>query len=489
MLFQTAAAQTPKVDTSVYTRWSGSDWENDSRTISSYDADCRLSNILSQTWDEISYVWNNQSLQIYSYNTNDYVSDVVTQIWDTSTNSWNNSSRNVYTYDNSFKVLLLNIQYWEDGNWKDGIVTTYSYNANGYYDSILVTDYSFDPLGFLLLATYTNNSDGTPNQVVHQSKFGADEWQNVYRETFTYNTDQSINTNVTENWILNSWQNGSRITYSYNTTGKTIKVLFESFYPGQWTNSSQTIYTYDNNDYLTNTLDQTWKSNVWENSSQLVYTNNTDGTVKEIIHQSWTSETSSWTNVSRESNTYTTSCTLPLKLISFTATLDKTYAQMKWQTADELNTLHFNIQRSLDGINFSSIGKVIAKGNGNQSYEFAENIGNLLKEKFYYRLQIVDKDSKFSFSNVVLLELQMPHVTIKISPNPVKDQLHILFDACVNKASLRILDAMGKIIHVENVSAGINKVNIDVSRLGDGIYYVQLITEKGIQRSSFMKSK
>lgn len=490
MFLQTSVAQTPKVDTVVVTDWSGTDWVNDSRTISSYDLSCRLSSALNQYWDETSEIWNNQSLQIYSYKTDNYISDIVIQIWNTTTNSWNNSSRDVYTYDNSFKVLSLNSQYWQDSEWKDGIVTTYSYDENGNYDSILVANYYFDPLGFLLLATYTNNSDGTPKQVVHQSKFGADEWQNVYRETFTYNTDQSVNTNVTENWISNSWQNGSRITYSYNATGKTIKVLTESFYPGQWTNSSQTIYSYDNNDYIINILDQTWSTNVWENIRQLVYINNTDGTVKEIIHQSWTSETASWANGYKESYTYITYCTLPLKLISFTATLDKTNALLNWQTADELNTSHFNIQRSLDGTNFIDIGKVTAKGSSNQSYGFTENLTNLLKDKFYYRLQILDKDGKFSFSNVVLLALQMPHVTIKISPNPVKDQLHILFDASgASKATLRILDATGKIMHIENLSVGINTININVSQLGDGIYYVQLITDKGIQRTSFMKSK
>ena len=38
-----------------------------------------------------------------------------------------------------------------------------------------------------------------------------------------------------------------------------------------------------------------------------------------------------------------------------------------WETASEVNVSHFNVQRSIDGITFETIGKVNAKGAGKYS--------------------------------------------------------------------------------------------------------------------------
>ncbi len=54
---------------------------------------------------------------------------------------------------------------------------------------------------------------------------------------------------------------------------------------------------------------------------------------------------------------------LPLTLLDFTVTKNGNIAQLKWQTANEVNTSHFDIERSTDGVNFTAIGKVDAAGN------------------------------------------------------------------------------------------------------------------------------
>ena len=101
---------------------------------------------------------------------------------------------------------------------------------------------------------------------------------------------------------------------------------------------------------------------------------------------------------------------------------------------------------------------------------------------------MMDKDGKFSITKIIPLALDLFAGNIRTYPNPVKDQLYILFNAqSAGKATLRITDASGKIVHTETVSTAATAINVNVSRLGKGIYYVQLITDKGVQRTTFMK--
>jgi hypothetical protein len=72
-------------------------------------------------------------------------------------------------------------------------------------------------------------------------------------------------------------------------------------------------------------------------------------------------------------NSYFIVQSLPLRLISFTGNLHKTTAQLKWQTADEANTRQSVIERKIDNGNFSAIGQVAARGQGNGNYAYSDD--------------------------------------------------------------------------------------------------------------------
>jgi hypothetical protein len=453
-------SQTAKVDTVVTQTWNGSAWVNDTRSAFTYDASCRTATILLQAWDVPSQTWVNTTLATNTYGSDDHVTQTITQTWDGST--WVNAIRNTYTYDASFKLLSTTLDQWDGAAWQLFIQTTYTYDASGYKDSVLTQTTIFGPLQNSTLDIYDNNSDGTADTVVTQTwDFLNNVWNNGTRTSYSYNADKTVNQSVTENWNLltSTWDLYSRETYTYDASGRLLTSLTEAWQSTAWVNASLSTNTYDGNGHLDSSLDQTWNAT-----------------------------TSLWENETLSTYSYTTSCTLPLHLISFTASKNKNIVTLNWQTAEEINTSHFNVQRSTDGANFSNVGNVTAKGTGGQSYGFADNIDNLRADKVYYRLQLMDKDGKFSFSKIIPLALDLFAGNIKTYPNPVKDQLYILFNAQnAGKATIRISDAAGKIVHTETVSTSSNAINVNVSRLGKGIYYVQLITDKGIQRTQFMK--
>jgi len=96
---------------------------------------------------------------------------------------------------------------------------------------------------------------------------------------------------------------------------------------------------------------------------------------------------------------------------------------LNWATTSEINSKFVSVERSIDGINFSSIGTVIAAGNSSitNNYNFVDtNAMNLPVSILYYRLKQVDIDGKFSYSIIVAIKIVHSYSEPQITayPNP-----------------------------------------------------------------------
>ncbi len=107
-------------------------------------------------------------------------------------------------------------------------------------------------------------------------------------------------------------------------------------------------------------------------------------------------------------------------LTSFACSTNNRDIELTWATATEHDMYRFNVQRSTDQTNFSTIGYVQASGNSNSPKPYSYIDKNLTVGKFYYRLQLVNNDGSSSFSLQVTSTIAMPSST-KLSncyPNP-----------------------------------------------------------------------
>ena len=161
---------------------------------------------------------------------------------------------------------------------------------------------------------------------------------------------------------------------------------------------------------------------------------------------------------------------LPVTLTYFKVQGGKLYNTLSWQTATEINTSHFNIQRSTTGKDFTTIGKVPAKGAS--EYTFNDNEKSAAKT-LYYRLEIVDKDGTISYSEV--RELSIINYQLSITPNPAKDFVTI---SGTNLKQVKLLDNLGRIVTVKDVTNS-NTISIPVNHIGKGIYIVQATFKDG----------
>jgi len=140
---------------------------------------------------------------------------------------------------------------------------------------------------------------------------------------------------------------------------------------------------------------------------------------------------------------------LPIELMFFKGTEENCAVYLNWQTATETDFSHFDVEKSLDGITFSQIGRVNGSGSSTQgaTYDFVDESPSALN---YYRLKMNDLDGTVTYSEVITIQSGCIESGVSISevfPNPVKDELiNIRFVSTLDHVDARLVltDLMGR---------------------------------------------
>ncbi|HLZ85902.1 MAG TPA: T9SS type A sorting domain-containing protein, partial [Puia sp.] len=122
---------------------------------------------------------------------------------------------------------------------------------------------------------------------------------------------------------------------------------------------------------------------------------------------------------------------LPVGLASFTGRQVNTTVLLNWTTPPGAGNLRFEIGRSADGLDWETIGQVSAAGNSANlaSYSFTDMHPIGYPRDNYYRLALVDKDGRYSYSGVVLVRMSGDGAAVpqldRIVPNPFGSDMEI----------------------------------------------------------------
>ncbi len=182
---------------------------------------------------------------------------------------------------------------------------------------------------------------------------------------------------------------------------------------------------------------------------------------------------------------FTYPSTLPVKLASFTATLNNTNkVDLKWTTTSEINTSHFVVERSIDGANYSEVGIVFSYGNAsdNTNYIFPDNISGIASSIIYYRLRSVDRDGKAQYSETRMIRIGRQSknaISIVTFPNPVMNELRISIpNEWQNKKVIyEIINANGQVTQRTEIAGSSQIESINTAALARGFYLVSVSCE------------
>ena len=166
-------------------------------------------------------------------------------------------------------------------------------------------------------------------------------------------------------------------------------------------------------------------------------------------------------------------------------------AVLNWKTTDEINTLEFIVERSVNGSNYNSIGSLKAENTaGFHQYSFTDRkIISLGVPVVYYRLKQVDINGRFIYSRIVAISVDNKTI-VHFYPNPAHNEANLVIT--INKpeqVQWRIIDNAGRVVQQQQwkLARGSNYLLIDVSQMKKGIYYLELSGETINYSEQFIK--
>lgn len=160
---------------------------------------------------------------------------------------------------------------------------------------------------------------------------------------------------------------------------------------------------------------------------------------------------------------------------------------IKWETSTEINSDYFEIERSIDGVNFEYVEQLDGMGTKYSPtlYSYFDNYRN--PGTIYYRLKHVDEDGERSYSDILVLQ-KSPGELVSVYPNPVNDQLFVNLTH-ENPVEVSVYSSEGSLVAVYKMNnTGNETISIPTKQLKSGVYLLNFSGDiKVIETQKFIK--
>ncbi len=172
---------------------------------------------------------------------------------------------------------------------------------------------------------------------------------------------------------------------------------------------------------------------------------------------------------------------LPVSLKSFVGWKRNQWVELEWTTMSEVGFEYFEIERSTDGMHFSTIGKVNGAGtqHGLAKYNFTDQ--NPFGHASFYRLRQVDLDGKFEYSRIIKIDmLTQLTASLQIYPNPLLEgntATLFIVSSVMESQLVRVSDLQGKMLMQNEIEVkqGNNTISFsELSKLPQGAYLISI---------------
>jgi len=167
---------------------------------------------------------------------------------------------------------------------------------------------------------------------------------------------------------------------------------------------------------------------------------------------------------------------LPVQLTRFTAVAAGTAALLSWETAQEVNNARFEVERSLNGAAFTTIGTVAGKGTTSlaSTYRYLDaGAGARTAGTLYYRLRQVDNSGKASFSPVQAVRFRPVEISVALYPNPTTGAATLDLRALpAGDYTVQVFEATGRLVQQATCQPG--EYRLPLGDLAAGTYFVKV---------------
>jgi hypothetical protein len=185
---------------------------------------------------------------------------------------------------------------------------------------------------------------------------------------------------------------------------------------------------------------------------------------------------------------------LPVELTSFTASPGGKTVNLKWQTATEINSARFEIER-MDGTNtkWNTIATLKGAGNSTIAHTYTYSDKSVVSGKYVYRLKMVDNDGTARYSAVSEAQVGIPQ-TFALQqnyPNPFNPSTRIAYSLpSKGFVKLQVYSITGQLVKTivqAQQEAGYYTADFSAADMSSGVYmYILSVDTKTIVKKMLL---
>ena len=168
------------------------------------------------------------------------------------------------------------------------------------------------------------------------------------------------------------------------------------------------------------------------------------------------------------------SSVLPVNFTKFEAGCTNNGTIVSWSTASEFNSNYFELQRSTNGNDWTSVASVKAVANSSTGHTYQQL--DLNGGKAYYRIKQVDVNGNFIYTSTIRTNCELKAINMVIYPVPARDILNVVIRSDKSlKTQLLLVDGVGKIVRKMDAALfnGSNTFLFNLKGLASGEYIIR----------------
>ncbi|NND06238.1 MAG: T9SS type A sorting domain-containing protein [Saprospiraceae bacterium] len=190
--------------------------------------------------------------------------------------------------------------------------------------------------------------------------------------------------------------------------------------------------------------------------------------------------------------------TIALSPIFFCTTIEQTveietfevdehedHVKVTWSSRTEANTSHYEVLKSEDLLNYSSLGTMTAQGGNSSTSNYLLMDRSIGAPNMHYKLKIVDVFGNASYSNI--RSIYGREKAVYIFPNPVREKLNL--NSSLPMGEIRITNVYGQLVKTVQQKTDVTDFIIDVADLAPGMYHLCIGAGTAAEFRPFIKIK
>jgi hypothetical protein len=167
---------------------------------------------------------------------------------------------------------------------------------------------------------------------------------------------------------------------------------------------------------------------------------------------------------------------LPVTMAYFNLNCGEEDVELIWQTTSEHNSDYFQLETSLDGVNWEIEQTFPAAGFSQEQLNYSAVDEDAARNQKYYRLKQVDFNGAFEIYGPLKADCAVESTNIDLHPNPCVTEVTLSIASQIpTDLNYTLISPEGKVLEAKQmeIQSGITLYTLDVSNYPSGMYILQ----------------